>query len=1279
LNGTTLNFKLSNYQTNFPLIIDPWVSYFGGSGRDVGRSVTTDPLGNVIFTGYSLSADLPVSTGAFQTTFGGFGNAFWGTGDAFVTKMDVQGNLLWSTYYGGTSDDYGGYGIATDAAGNVIVTGNTISSNFPTGASGSNTVHQNTYGGCSSCFSNGDAFVLKLDVSGQRMFATYYGGANADKGLDVTTDGNNIYLYGCTNSPNNISSTGTFQPSLKGSNDVFITKFSATGARAWATYVGGSFDDNYGGGGGIEYNPVSGNIYFSGTTTSMDFPTLAGFQMTKKVGFDNFLCSFSPAGTQLWSTHYGGTLSSAYQGNSDIAIDRLGDIILVGTTASTSGLVTAGAYQTTYGGGFYDLFVSKFGSGGNRKWTTYLGGNSGEYGASVATDDNNNIYVYAEFEDGDAMGYPISSCAYQPTFGGMEDQFIAKYDVNGVQKCITYIGGTSEDELENTDGSLGGAGGITTYGNNLYITGVTQGGYPTTANAFQSVKNGTAGTEAYIDQLCVNLCEAQNLGLDFSGPTTVCINNLTSFSSVVNNSCDTIGYQYEWTFPGGTPSTSTAKNPNVFYTNAGSYDVKLVLTTLCKKDSITKTNYISVNSPTVTITGNNVICKGAATTLTANGAASYLWSNGPTTASININPSTTTSYFVVGVDANGCTNMLTTTVTVASPPSITINGPTTVCNGNTVALTAAGANTYLWSTTNTTTSISVSPVMITTYSVIGTDANGCTGAASSFVTVNTLPLVAVNSPSSVCSGNNISLTASGANNYLWNTSNTSASITVSPTTMTSYSVTGTDANGCTGTAATTILVNPLPVVNINGASTICGGVAVTLTATGGNNYLWSTTNTSPSITVLPTSTTIYSVISTDANGCTGIASTTVTVSTAPVINISGSASICEGSSVTLNATGGNNYLWNNGNTNTSISVSPIITTTYSVVGTSASGCTGSTTVTVIVNRAPTININGPASICAGTNATLSASGANNYLWNTTSVTNPLLVSPTVTTNYSVTGTSINGCTNTAVYTLSVSAASAVNFTASDSAGCGPLCISFNDLSNASTANWTFGDGTTDSGNNVNHCYTNSGFYSIGLIVTDNNGCTATLTKNNYITVYSTPSADFSMNPQPATPSIAVAFTDLSVNATMWQWSFGDALNGNSTLQNPGYTYADSGNYSVRLVVTNEYGCSDTANKLLIVHPEFSLYIPNTFTPNGDGLNDFFNIEAMGISAEHFNLFLFDRWGNQIWKSNSQKEKWDGKANGGSEIAQEDTYVWILTCEDVNGTKHRYAGHVNIVK
>jgi len=861
----------------------------------------------------------------------------------------------------------------------------------------------------------------------------------------------------------------------------------------------------------------------------------------------------------------------------------------------------------------------------------------------------------------------------------MEDQFIAKYDVNGVQKCITYIGGTSEDELENTDGSLGGAGGITTYGNNLYITGVTQGGYPTTANAFQSVKNGTAGTEAYIDQLCVNLCEAQNLGLDFSGPTTVCINNLTSFSSVVNNSCDTIGYQYEWTFPGGTPSTSTAKNPNVFYTNAGSYDVKLVLTTLCKKDSITKTNYISVNSPTVTITGNNVICKGAATTLTANGAASYLWSNGPTTASINVNPTTTTSYFVVGVDANGCTNTYTTTVTVASPPVIAISSPTVACNGSAVTLTTSGANTYLWSTTNTTASIAVSPLMITSYSVVGTDANGCTGTASTFVTVNALPLVAINSPSSVCSGNSISLTASGTNSYLWSTSSTSTAITVSPTTMTTYSVIGTDINGCTGVAITTVSVNTLPIINIIGPSSICNGSSVTLTATGGNNYLWNTSITSASITALPNITTTYSVISTDINGCTGIATTTVVVNAAPVINISGPSSTCTGASITLSATGGNNYFWNTASTNSSISVSPIITTTYSVIGTSASGCTNSASLTITVNPVPVINIGGPGLICAGTNAILTATGANSYLWNTIAITNTLSVSPSMTTTYSVIGTSIGGCTNTAVFTLSVSAAPLVNFTASDSAGCGPLCISFNDLSNAATASWTFGDGTTANGNNSNHCYTNSGTYSVNLTVTNANGCSATLTKNNYIAVYSSPNADFAMNPQPATTLIPVAFTDLSINATTWQWSFGDALNGNSSIQNPNYIYPDSGNYSVRLIVTNEYGCSDTTDKLLIVNPEFSLYVPNTFTPNGDGLNDFFSFETMGLSQEDFNLFIFDRWGNLIWQSNSAGEKWNGKANGGDAIVQEDTYVWILKCEDVNNIKHRYTGHVNVIR
>lgn len=1279
LSGTTLSFELGTYNLQFPLIIDPWVSYFGGSGRDVGRSVTTDPSGNVIFTGFTSSVDLPVSTGAFQTYFGGYGNAFYGAGDAFVTKMDVNGNLLWSTYYGGTSDDQGGYGITTDANGNVILTGYTTSANFPIGASGANTVHQNTYNNCTSCYFMGDAYVIKLDQNGQRLFATYYGGSGDEKGLDIVTDGNNIYLYGITNSTSNISTTGSFQPTLRGSYDVFISKFTPTGTRSWATYVGGTRDDNYGNGGGIACDPITGNIFISSTTTSPDFPVLSGLQMTKTGFYDIVMCSFNATGTQLWGTYYGGT---GFQGNSDITVDRLGDVILIGTTSS-SGMATPGAYQITYGGGFVDLIVAKFGSAGNKKWATYLGGTNGEYGASVATDDNNNIYIYAEFEDGDAMSYPISVCAYQPTFGGMEDQFIAKYDANGIQRCITYIGGTGEDELENNDGSLGGAGGIAIHGNNLYITGVTGNGYPTTANAFQSVKNGVSGSEAYIDQLCVNLCEAKNLGLDFSSATNVCVNSAVGFTSIINNSCDTTGYTYQWSFPGGTPSSSTAKNPVVLYTNTGSYDVKLVLTTLCKSDSIIKTNYLNVTAPTINIVGNNIICNGTSATLTANGATSYLWSNGPTTASINVNPIATTSYSVVGVDANGCTNMITTTVTVASPPLITINGPTTVCNGSTVLLTASGASSYLWSTTNTTMSISVSPASPTAYTVTGTDANGCTGTATTSVSVNSSPVVIINSPTSVCAGNTISLSAAGANSYLWNNSSVSSSITVSPSTMTSYSVTGTDVNGCTAIASTTINVNQPPAITIAGPTTICNGNTVSLSANGANNYTWNTLATTSTISVNPNSTTTYSVMGTDANGCSATAVTTVTVNSVPSINISGPSVICNGNSVSLTANGGNTYLWSNASISNPIVVSPTNTTSYSVTGTSANGCSNTASVTINVSQTPIINIAGPGTICAGVNIILSASGANNYLWNTNATTNNIQVSPLATTSFSVIGTNAGGCTATAFFTLSVSPAPVVNFTANDSMGCGPLCISFNDPANFPIANWKFSDGYFTNGNSINHCFSNSGLFSVSLTVTDNNGCSATLIKNNYINVYANPFADFAMNPQPATTMIPIAFTDLSVNATSWQWTFGDALNGYSTLQNPNYIYPDSGNYSVRLIVTNEYGCSDTADKLLIVNPEFSFYAPNTFTPNGDGLNDLFSLEAVGISSEHYNLFLFDRWGNLIWEGHSQDEKWDGRASalagGGAEVVQEDTYVWVLKCEDLNGIKHRFTGHLNVIK
>jgi hypothetical protein len=201
--------------------------------------------------------------------------------------------------------------------------------------------------------------------------------------------------------------------------------------------------------------------------------------------------------------------------------------------------------------------------------------------------------------------------------------------------------------------------------------------------------------------------------------------------------------------------------------------------------------------PTVVITGTNALCSGNTITLTAGGASTYSWNTGATTTSISVSPSTSLTYTVTGT-AGGCINTATKSITFYQSPSISINGPSAACFGTVVNLIGGGGTTYTWNTSATTSSITVFATSTTTYSLNATDINGCTGSAIKIVIVNQLPTLGVSSTSSLlCSGSTATLTAMGANTYTWSTGPSGSSIVISPTASTNYTVTGTDANGCT--------------------------------------------------------------------------------------------------------------------------------------------------------------------------------------------------------------------------------------------------------------------------------------------------------------------------------------------------------------------------------------------------------------------------------------------------------------------------------------------------
>ena len=328
--------------------------------------------------------------------------------------------------------------------------------------------------------------------------------------------------------------------------------------------------------------------------------------------------------------------------------------------------------------------------------------------------------------------------------------------------------------------------------------------------------------------------------------------------------------------------------------------------------------------------GNDVaICEGNSTILTASGGSEYLWNTGETSQSITVNPNTTTTYSVTVLEGAASDND-NVVVTVNPVPTANAGNDVTIEVGQSTTLTASGGTTYQWSTGATSQSITVSPNTTTTYSVT-TYQNGCSSVKDDIiVTVVSTGNVTANAGNDVaiCEGNSATLTASGGSEYLWNTGETSQSITVNPNTTTTYSITVSE-----GVASDTddviVTVNPMPTANAGNDVTIEVGQSTTLTASGGSIFQWNTGETSQSITVNPNTTTTYSVTVLQ-NGCRN--TDDVLVSTIEPVQASAGedVSVCNGQSVALTATGGTEYLWDTGEITQSITVSPSHSTFYSV-------------------------------------------------------------------------------------------------------------------------------------------------------------------------------------------------------------------------------------------------------------------------------------------------------------------------------------------------------------
>lgn len=635
------------------------------------------------------------------------------------------------------------------------------------------------------------------------------------------------------------------------------------------------------------------------------------------------------------------------------------------------------------------------------------------------------------------------------------------------------------------------------------------------------------------------------------GTNTVC-----SGSSVQFTASGASSYTWNSTVTGSTFSATPAAS--------STYIVKGTNTLGCISNSVSQA--VTVYSlPVLSISGSNTLCNGSTTQFTASGASSYSWNTGALTNTIVISPSTNTNYTLNGTSAQGCTaTPVVQTVNVYTLPVIAVSGANSLCLGETVQLNASGASSYTWTGNLSGSTFTLSPTSNSTYTVTGTSSQGCVGnTATMAVTVYSLPVIVISGTTAVCQGNSITLSGSGAATYTWSNGANSTSVLISPTSNTTYSLSGKSASGCAGNTATIAIASySNPVIAISGNTAICAGTSSSLQATGASTYSWSTASTVNSIVATPSTSTSYSVVGTSSLGCISNAAVTVSVQSAITVAVNGVTALCVGDTATLTATGASNYTWSGASTSTAIVVSPLTTTVYSLTGTN-SLCTAQTQHTLLVNPLPVLSVSGSTLVCSAQSVTHTVSGATNYSWSNGNASATMVASPTANTVYTVTGTDSNGCQSSALDSVNV-----VNYPVLILSGDTAFCSGESTTLSVSGANnYTWSNGTN--GNTVVLTPTISSSFSVIGGVSPGCNDTAAIQLN----VKALPA--ISISPLNSTICLGEQIKISGSGAYKYNWSTGD-----TTAQ---VQVAPLSSTVYTLTGSSEFGCDSAITSEVIVN------------------------------------------------------------------------------------------------
>jgi len=1019
---------------------------------------------------------------------------------------------------------------------------------------------------------------------------------------------------------------------------------------------------------------VSANITFQGLTCTTNFsptivsPSISGTitatSLSVCAGNTVTLTSNGTAGGSWVSSNSSvatvsssGIVTGVSPGNVTITYSVNATAPCTGSSSSTLDLSVTPAPEAGALSGNSNLCV------GNSTTITSNGNTGGTWTSSNTTvaivDVNGNV---------NAVSNGTAVITYSVTSASCNSSDIATYtiNVNSNADAGTLSSSSANICVGNTAtvSTTGTAGGTWTSSNTAIATidanGIVTGISPGTITITYSLTSSACSLGNNTATLTINVIASPDAGT-LSGATSLCVGATSTISSNGNT--------------GGTWSSSP--------TGVATVDANGLVTGI-SIGTVTITYSVSSSSCTTSdfstfiidvtpganagnLTGQSTICTGNTTTIISNGNSGGAWiSSNPSVASINtagivtgLNPGTTTITY--SVNANGCSSGDTSTIliTVNSTPVFLNLANQTFCSGSltsAINFNVQPSNAQIsWTNSNTS---------------IGLVASG-TGNISPF--------------NATSNGNNSS----------------TAIISVSAS-----------LNGCSSASQNfNITVNSAPIITISGNTNACVNGSINLSANGGTNYTWQGPNgfTSNSQNpIIPNATAnmsgVYTVNSGAAGTCQGSASITITVNSLPAVNATVNPPACIGGNISLNSNISNasSYSWAGPNNFSSNNANPVITNAnstmagnYTVTVQSNAGCFNASVVSVTLLPQPNAPSVSSVSLCQNQTAnplTAVPSNGGNLNWYGTNLNagTANLNSPTPSTNvpgnytYYVSQT-VQGCESQRA-TLNVTILPVPNGIINPiSPKCAPTCnrFIFTSSFNIVQYQWNMGNGFANINNDtINYCYQNEGSYNISINLTDASGCINTLQFNNWVNVYENPTAGFTSDVIEGTlvsPEVQFQNQSSGTNIISYNWNFGDQSGLSTTQEDISHIYENTGTYTVTLVVKTNEGCSDTAKGVIELLEDFNVYIPNTFTPNDDDVNEEFFPIGTGISEKNYQMKIYDRWGELIFSTNNLNEHWKGLRKNGVDPVLQDTYIYKINLQSVRGNIINKVGQVKVIR